>query len=439
MQTAKLWFDANPILYGVVAAIVILVLVCGLISWMMKRSGQSLRPIVFFLVFMGIVGGPQLVYHLTHLKVPDLPSSSAVTPPPSNNDPATLPVIENDTFADLKQVFGDDVDPDLIRDAKEVFPGVLDRASVAQLAFKASGETVLAAVFPDEENATQAAHNYLQFFQLSETGGDEHTGWIAQRPSAQDYVRVIAAGRMLMAWTGADPEKLSGYQVAALGVLPTASPPEADLPILAAGLALDRMFAPWWMKAGGLVLNLAAAVCWFFWGTTWASSSRPAPGTPPVSVEELRSRLLSVNEADSPVQVEASRDGRTVYVTWRYADARWLDLARARGLRRTHRLSLRLDETHHTVKVREFWSEFDWSAGRGGADIRWKAAVGIMFFQYQHERVLGLQFGPDWKPTTDLTYSYTFNLQELKQPLIDAVVRSGWTWKPIMLSLSRAS
>jgi hypothetical protein len=31
-----------------------------------------------------------------------------------------------------------------------------------------------------------------------------------------------------------------------------------------------------------------------------------------------------------------------------------------------------------------------------------------------------------------LSKAYTFNLQELKQPIIEAVTVSGWTWQPVM-------
>ncbi|MFA6244324.1 MAG: hypothetical protein WC655_25500 [Candidatus Hydrogenedentales bacterium] len=435
MSLVNAWVDTNPVLLAIALFIVITLFVCGLIGVMMIRAGQSLRPIAFFFVFLGIVGVPQVVYHISHLRVPTLPNTSALDTSSAHIDAQTF-AVENGTFTDLESVFGPDVDPALVRDAKPVFPDFLSKATVAQLAFKPSGETVLAAVFPDEPTASEAAHSYLRFFQIANPSGSENAGWSAERPSAGDHVRLICAGRMLMAWTGTDADSLAAQQARTLNM--AAIPPvEREHPKqLAIGDSLDRLFAPWWMKAAGLIANLALAIAWFFWGSTWASSATPVPGVSPASLDELRARLLAVNEIDAPVTVNSSEDGKSIEVTWRYADARWADLARARGMRRTHRLVLRLCEERRCVRVREFWSEFDWSAGRGGADIRWKAAMGIMFFQYERERVFGLQFGPDWKPTANLSYGYTFNLQDLKQPIIEAVVKSGWTWNPVMLPFS---
>ena len=129
--------------------------------------------------------------------------------------------------------------------------------------------------------------------------------------------------------------------------------------------------------------------------------------------------------------VEAKGDGSTIDIIWRYADARWIDHASVHGMRRVHKISMTLDEPSHTARVLEYWSAMDWSAGGNGANIQWHAARGINFFNFQHERVFGLQVAPDGALIPNLDYAYTFNLQELKQPFIQAVTRSGWSWKPV--------
>ena len=59
-----------------------------------------------------------------------------------------------------------------------------------------------------------------------------------------------------------------------------------------------------------------------------------------------------------------------------------------------------------------------------------KPMEGVCLVEYQHERVFGIQIGPDGKPTGD---PYTFNLQELKQPIGSAVTAVGWIWQPVMI------
>ncbi|MGE3936183.1 MAG: hypothetical protein AB7F67_23170, partial [Rhodospirillaceae bacterium] len=75
----------------------------------------------------------------------------------------------------------------------------------------------------------------------------------------------------------------------------------------------------------------------------------------------------------------------------------------------------------------------DWSAG-GGPDLgrlSWKTHYGITFFHYAHERVFGLQI-VNGRPTLNPTYAYTFNLQEMKQPVIEVITNAGWTYKPVI-------
>jgi hypothetical protein len=181
-----------------------------------------------------------------------------------------------------------------------------------------------------------------------------------------------------------------------------------------------------------LVINLSVAVFWFFKASAWSVRQPPQGAIRPEPASSLRDRLRSLNQQDRPVQVIAPTDGNTVDITWRYGDAQWFDLMRAHKMRRTHKLVLRLDETSHTARVVEYWSAFDASAGPGGLSLKWTAARGMQFFEFEHRRVFGVQLDPSGKATGELSKAYTFNLQELKQPVIEAVTASGWTWQPVM-------
>lgn len=105
---------------------------------------------------------------------------------------------------------------------------------------------------------------------------------------------------------------------------------------------------------------------------------------------------------------------------------------RAHKMRRMHKLVLMLNEHKHTARVVEYWSAFDASAGPTDLRFNWTAALGMQFFEFEHRRVFGVQLDASGKPTGELSRAYTFNLQELKQPVIEAVNASGWTWQPVM-------
>lgn len=413
------WVEANPVLIGIAAFATILAVLMLIIGTLMRRSGLSLRPIGFFLGFVAIVGGPQAVYHIANTKSP---GDTTATSRAVNSE---VFAIENGRFAHPDKVFGDDVDTTLIQPAKQIFPEFLSNAVHAEMAFFVTNETVLAAVFPDPASAVQAMQDYTQTLQVSDISGSDNAGWVGSRGSANDRVRMMVTGPLFMVWTAPHDEILAQRGLAlksALGDTIAVAPPPAPSDVPFGDLRLALLF---------LTANVLAAVLWFFKGATWAASSLPVAGVAPVSLEGLRDKLLAVNQTDTPVEVSTSDDGNTIDITWRYADARWIDHASAHGLRRVHKISMTLDESSHTARVLEFWSAMDWSAGGKGADIQWHAARGINFFNFQHQRVFGLQVSEDGKFVPNVSYTYTFNLQELKQPFIQSVTRSGWTWKPV--------
>ncbi|MEO7998017.1 MAG: hypothetical protein ABI852_11265, partial [Gemmatimonadaceae bacterium] len=183
-----------------------------------------------------------------------------------------------------------------------------------------------------------------------------------------------------------------------------------------------------------ILLLIAVAGMWFFRMSMWASEVLPTTDVGPVASEILRERLMAVNKLDVPFAVAPLPDDSSVLVvTWRYADAKWVDLARLRGMKRTHRILMKLDDDKKTVRPTEQFSSLDWSAGNAGGSTRWATARGIVFFQYEHQRVFGLQIDSLNRFTPNLSYSYTFNLQEMKAPLIQAVTQSGWKWRPTLL------
>src|SRR3546814_16728904 len=114
-------------------------------------------------------------------------------------------------------------------------------------------------------------------------------------------------------------------------------------------------------------------------------------------------RLLSINDQDVPYTISRGTHTNEIIGDWRYADATWLDLMRAHGMRKGYRLVFRFDESGHNVRAQDRYASFDWSAGRGPdlLSLNWKMSLGITFYEYQHERVFGLQF-KNGKPTFDL-------------------------------------
>jgi len=430
---------------GVLIVLVFFVLLMLFIGTLMRRAELSLRPLAFFAIFMGIVAGPQAVYHLSNaLSAVSAPSTSA---PSTTSTPSTstLPIdesvfaIADGRFANPQAVFGANVDTTLIVPVKESLNMIFARAEVAEMAASVDG-TVFAARFPDDEAALDAQERFAQTMAVANAIGDDAQGYIGDKLSSGERVQFIAAGPIFMAWTAQNDEALAARRemlATALQVLPVTPIASAKTAVVTSeNLAVDDRvpFGSLPLALTFLAINVLAAVLWFFKGTAWATKVSPKPGVHPIRLNELRERLLAVNQTDTPVQVELSDDSNTIYITWRYADARWIDHASAHGMRRIHRLALTLTESDHTVRAREYIAAVDWSAGFNAASINWRAATGIVFFQYDHARVFGLQLAPNGSLTPNLSYSYTFNLQELKGPFIQAVTHAGWTWRPVFFN-----
>ncbi|MBX3745733.1 MAG: hypothetical protein KF833_10535 [Verrucomicrobiae bacterium] len=447
---------AYPALAGITTFVLISVTLAVLLGTLMHRSGASLKPLVFFFGFLAIVAVPQGTVHLldvlAHRRAVRL---HAEQPPPSDTGSPSQPASPAQPAPGLKPVswdliFGPGADPSLITDAKRGLDAIVGAATEAKLSFNRSGESALAARFNTPLEALQALDRYGTFFQFAQASGSDDWGWTARRHGGQgEWNHLVAAGNELYAWSGATREGVEARRIQALGPIPAATAASgatataATAATAASGASpagtspgrqsvSHRLVANTPVMACFVGINLVFAVGWFFKGSAWATRQSPPSNTPALDAQSLRERLLAINHGETPVTVRTADDGRAIEITWRYADARWLDLMRVHRVRRTHKLVLLPDESSRTVRVREFWSAFDASAGLDGLRLHWEAATGMQFFQFEHRRVFGAQLDADGRPTGELSAAYTFNLQELKGPVADVVTAAGWTWQPVL-------
>lgn len=411
--------QANP---GLVVALGLALgpaVVLGILAVMMRLAGASLRPIVFIAGLMAPIVVVFIAGQLVMARVPQDAHAGA----------GGL-AVEDGRFADREAVFGADIPQAMVRDARDALPGILDGAEAAEAGVTLSGETVLAAQFPDAGQARRAAAAYHQGFDLRGTSGGESGGWKAMRMQG-DFIEMLLAGRNLFVWSGPTPEAAAARR--AVSRLPEAVAPEPAKPLFPALQPLEVLFSSVVMTVLGLLVMVAIYTAWFFTGATWVSSAGPASGVPVLSCPELAGRLLAINDLPVSFTVSPGRTSREFFADWRYADAAWLDLARARKLRKTFRIRMELDEASKTVRAADYTSEIDLSAGFDGASLAWKAAVGIVFFQREQEKVFGLQLNGDGEGKKPLSYTYRFDLNEMKAPIIAVVTRSGWTWRPTLI------
>lgn len=376
------------------------------------------RVVVFFAAFLGAIVVPQLVAHGLDALYPERPGLV--------EDQSVLAADANG-FSDPAAVFGASVRREMLQEARAVYPEVLQGAQTAQLGLTGTGATVLAARFTDAGAAERARFAFFRMVGKVDAAQDTAGVWRFTWPQSGHPAAIATAGRTVMLWVAPDPKSLEHLRGESQAL-------HAVAPEVRAGLGGMVDAARNWTP-GPILAAIgvyALLVSWLFLRLVgWATEVPPKSGAQPSGQAALRQRLLDVRYAQSPISAEADARNDRLVVDWKYADARWVDQACAHGIKKTHRLILQLDEADRTVRCREFHAETDWSAGVNGGSLRWKAAWEIVFYQYEHERVYGLQLGPDGNLVANLAYAYTFDLREMKSPLIAAVNAAGWRWRQV--------
>ncbi|HRE80971.1 MAG TPA: hypothetical protein PLN52_07970 [Opitutaceae bacterium] len=425
MERIYVFFRAQPVLLGLLLFVLIAAGLLIFFSVAMARAGLSLRPLLFLAVFFGIIAGPQVVFHSLRAtgKVGDLTWTPSVTRVEEvTENPESVQGI-SDGFLYPEIVLGAGYDPDLLSDVRRLFDPLQDQVETAQMAIFRNQETTMAVRARTPDAALQAARYFAAILGHPELPVRANESRDVPR-AAGDWARLRVVGRMLFVWTGADVSALDRRQQASAGAwIQTrveASPPAV------------KKRADAWVIAAVPVL-LVVAVGWFFKGSSWAATVAPKTLLHrPVPLSELRSRLLALDLPSRAIAVVPGERNDEIIVTWKVSEA-WLTPMRASGLRRTHRLVLRMDETARTVRVREDSAALDVDFGKTSAALSWRRERGISFFQVQHQYELGVPMGTKAQTApSSAGISFRFNLQELKGPVIATVIGAGWTWKPVL-------
>jgi hypothetical protein len=171
-------------------------------------------------------------------------------------------------------------------------------------------------------------------------------------------------------------------------------------------------------------------------GASWAAEIAPAARTAPVGADTLRSRILALNDLDLPFHVR--EESNRLVAEWRIADARWSGPMEAGGLHEVHRIYMELEPDGHRVRSLDEHRTVSWSAGIAHVGGSFSFFRGIPFVGYSRGVMMGVFFR-DGRWTTK-AYDYRFVLSEMKTPLVQAIVGSGWRFTPVVTlspSLSR--
>jgi hypothetical protein len=135
---------------------------------------------------------------------------------------------------------------------------------------------------------------------------------------------------------------------------------------------------------------------------------------------------------DVPFHV-VGKKGNKLDVVWRLADAKWVGLMTANKVSRVEIMRLRLSDRDKSCRVVEISKAIKLSADGTTMQFAFSFSFfrGIVFGQWEYEKQFGLIF-KDGGLTFDTAYEYKFSLSELKNPIVNIIVSSGWSYKPVI-------
>lgn len=168
---------------------------------------------------------------------------------------------------------------------------------------------------------------------------------------------------------------------------------------------------------------------------SWAASIDRAEGVAPVSPTQLRERLMAINALAVPFSVLPGKRDDELLVEWKYADAQWIGVMAAGGVKSMARIKLRLDPEANRVRAQDTLYSIKWQAAGAAAPAARISASwfrGIVFHQYDAGFIGGLIIEEDGHPKLGAGYTWRFTLNEMKNPLIETIRASGWDWKPVV-------
>lgn len=155
---------------------------------------------------------------------------------------------------------------------------------------------------------------------------------------------------------------------------------------------------------------------------------RPADGVASRPAEEVRAALLDVNRPDAPYIVRDGAEGDADLVAeWRMAEPAWRTFFVESQLTRTVRISMRLVPKSCDVRA----LEESWEVTREGNPPQLKISGS---YSRGPDRTVSRHYAATRGESGALekTEVFRFDSADLRNPLQEAVLESGWTWRGVL-------
>ncbi|MFE9838215.1 hypothetical protein ACFYP4_24200 [Streptomyces sp. NPDC005551] len=155
---------------------------------------------------------------------------------------------------------------------------------------------------------------------------------------------------------------------------------------------------------------------------------RPEGGVAPAPPEGMRAALLDLNRPDVPFVIrDGAAEDADLVAEWRMAEPAWQTLFIESQLTRAVRIRMRLVPEDHEVRA----LEEQWEVTRVGNPPR-------LVISQEHSRGQDRTVSRHWtiergsNGRLEATETFRFDGAELRNPLRDATLESGWTWRGVV-------
>ncbi len=139
----------------------------------------------------------------------------------------------------------------------------------------------------------------------------------------------------------------------------------------------------------------------------------------PLPPAELRKKILELNEYDVPVMVKEKR--KKLIITWKYVDAKWYELIAKAGLKKLYELHIKFKQDENLVTLIDVNKTVYWRAAPTQVKIRGGFFRGVML-HWEISKLWGLDENFKFRKI----YDYKFTPSEIKNPVLNSILRSGW-------------
>ncbi|WP_427920244.1 hypothetical protein [Streptomyces sp. cg40] len=157
-------------------------------------------------------------------------------------------------------------------------------------------------------------------------------------------------------------------------------------------------------------------------------TQHPPEGVSPVPGEDLREALLGLNRAEVPYVIRyGGGEGCDLLAEWRLTEPAWQQVFVRSRISHAVRIRLRLDHKEHEVRA----LEEQWELSRVGTPTRLQTTS-------EYTRGPGRTVSRRWTVGRgadghlEATETFRFDSAEMREPLRDTVLRSGWTWRGVV-------